>query len=59
MRSYYVKVIKFGQKNSIGKVMPKGDSVKEVLNLHVSLIEMVVITLLVAFDIAIWDQLCS
>ena len=38
--------------------MSKGDSVEEILNLDVSLTEMVVITLLVAFNIAIWDQLC-
>jgi len=40
-------------------VTPKGDSVKEVLNLDVLLNRNGVITLLVAHIIAIWDQLCA
>jgi len=34
------------------------NNAKETLDLDVAFIEMVVITLLVAFSIAIWDQLC-
>jgi len=41
------------------KVTQQGDSVKEVLNIDVSFIEMVVITLLITYIIAIWDQLCA
>jgi len=48
--------INLGKLNS--EVALKGDSEKETLNLIVSLIEMVVIALLVAFNIAIWGQLC-
>ena len=35
-----------------------GDSVKVILNLDVTLIEMVVIPLLLTFNIVVWDQLC-
>ena len=48
IRGYDVKVIKFSQKNAIEKVASKGDSVKVLLNLDVTLIEIVVIILLVA-----------
>jgi len=43
---------------SVEILIVKKNNTKEIFNLDVSLIEMVIITLLVVIDIAIWEQLC-
>ena len=56
--SYCMKIEGIELEESVEILIVKKNNTKEIFNLDVSLIEMVIITLLVVIDIAIWEQLC-